>query len=148
MSKFKQICFGALPLGMMSRSHKATTNTQRDSLELPHFSSSLPSIQSGSASQCQRMGMQWPFLHWNWSLSHFKSQSCCGGTPQTRDQHRRSQGTMVERSCSTFSFYLVRSISTVMISVALPPAGNAAAICAGKLAFRALTRHCSETMQC
>lgn len=39
-----------------------------------HFSSSLPSMQSASASQRQRKGMQWPFLHWNWSLSHFTSQ--------------------------------------------------------------------------
>src|SRR4029434_3687637 len=41
---------------------------------LSHFSSSLPSMQSGSASHLQRMGMQWLFLHLNWSLSHFTSQ--------------------------------------------------------------------------
>lgn len=38
------------------------------------FSSSLPSMQSTSASQRHRMVMQWPFLHWNWWLSHFTSQ--------------------------------------------------------------------------
>lgn len=75
----------------MSPSPRA--NTRRDSLEVPHFSSSLPSMQSGSASQCQRMGMQWPFLHWNWSLSHFKSQSCCRDASQSvaaGGQRRRS----------------------------------------------------------
>lgn len=47
---------------------------------LSHFSSSLPSKQSGSASQCHRSGMQWPFLHWYWSLSHFTSQPFCANT--------------------------------------------------------------------
>lgn len=41
---------------------------------LSQLSSSLPSMQSGSSSQRQRRGMQWPFLHWNWSRSHFTSQ--------------------------------------------------------------------------
>lgn len=44
---------------------------------LSHFSSSLPSKQSASASQCHRSGMQWLFLHWYWSLSHFTSQPFC-----------------------------------------------------------------------
>ncbi len=44
------------------------------SLEISQISSSLPSMQSASASQCQRSGIQWPFLHWNWSSSHFRSQ--------------------------------------------------------------------------
>lgn len=45
---------------------------------LSHSSSSLPSKQSASASQCHRSGMQWPFLHWYWSLSHFTSQPSYG----------------------------------------------------------------------
>lgn len=47
---------------------------------LSHSSSSLPSKQSASASQCHRSGMQWPFLHWYWSLSHFTSQPFYGNT--------------------------------------------------------------------
>lgn len=37
--------------------------------------------------------------------------------------------------------YLVRAVSTVVVTIALPAAGNAAAICAGKLALRTLPRH-------
>lgn len=41
-------------------------------------SSSLPSMQSASASQRQRRGMQCPLLHWNWSMSQRGVQSFCG----------------------------------------------------------------------
>uniref|UniRef100_A0A674P078 Uncharacterized protein n=1 Tax=Takifugu rubripes TaxID=31033 RepID=A0A674P078_TAKRU len=56
---------------------------------LSHFSSSLPSKQSGSASQCHRSGMQWPFLHWYWSLSHFTSQPFCANTGKCRPAIQR-----------------------------------------------------------
>lgn len=37
--------------------------------------------------------------------------------------------------------YLVRSVSTVVVSITLPAAGNAAAVRAGELALRTLARH-------
>lgn len=46
---------------------------------VPQSSSSVPSMQSASASQRQRMGMQCPFLHWNWSNSQRGVQSFCSG---------------------------------------------------------------------
>lgn len=46
---------------------------------VPQFSSSEPSMQSASASQRQRMGMQCPFLHLNWSNSQRGVQSFCRG---------------------------------------------------------------------
>lgn len=51
---------------------------------VPQASSSLPSMQSASASQRQRRGMQWPLLHWNWSMSQRGVQSFCGPGRGTR----------------------------------------------------------------
>lgn len=36
----------------------------------PHEFSSLPSVQSSSPSHCHTDGMQRPFPHWNWLVSH------------------------------------------------------------------------------
>lgn len=53
---------------------------------VPQASSSLPSMQSASASQRQRSGMQWPLLHWNWSMSQRGVQSFCGHGSRRPDQ--------------------------------------------------------------
>lgn len=53
---------------------------------VPQSSSSVPSMQSASASQRQRMGMQCPFLHWNWSNSQRGVQSFCSGKAGDRGQ--------------------------------------------------------------
>lgn len=104
---------------------------------LSHSSSSLPSKQSASASQCHRSGMQWPFLHWYWSLSHFTSQPFYGNAGNCALAPRAT----VARGGKKDARYLVRSVSTVVVAVTLPAAGDATAVRAGKLALRTLARH-------
>lgn len=53
-------------------------------------SSSLPSMQSGSASHRQRIGIQCPFLHWNWSLSHLRSQPSWRTQPKNKNINNAS----------------------------------------------------------
>uniref|UniRef100_A0A8C3JLS5 Uncharacterized protein n=1 Tax=Calidris pygmaea TaxID=425635 RepID=A0A8C3JLS5_9CHAR len=65
---------------------------------VPQFSSSVPSMQSASASQRQRMGMQCPFLHWNWSNSQRGVQSFCRG--RARDSGQQGQTQAVTASPS------------------------------------------------
>lgn len=107
---------------------------------LSHFSSSLPSKQSASASQCHRSGMQWLFLHWNWSLSHFTSQPFCAEQQRTVCVSV-SRGRQFAAQAKKEARYLVRSVGAVVVSITLPAASNATAVGAGELALRTLARH-------
>lgn len=90
--------------------------------------------------------MQWPFLHWYWSLSHFTSQPFCPGDAENCALAPRRKGVGVVGAVAQGKKrkeerYLVRSVGAVVVAVALPAASDAAAVRAGELALRTLARH-------
>lgn len=78
--------------------------------------------------------MQWPFLHWNSSPAHFTSHPFYS---KTQDVMYKSPWWLnqTEEAKGGVEWYLIGTISTIVVPIALPAASNAAAVGAGKLAL-------------
>lgn len=114
----------------------------RGSPPVPQASSSLPSMQSASASQRQRRGMQWPLLHWNWSMSQRGVQSFCGhrsGHPGQIGAPLQSRPDPPEATPPSAGPppHLVGAICAVMVPIAFPAPSDAAAVGTGELTLGA-----------